>query len=65
MKIVLLQVARRFVPPTIPRPDYADDPKGRSKSEEGEKSSSSTIRVLTEDEQDLLRDTCKVRLLND
>ncbi len=60
MKIILIQTPRRLVPPNIPRPDYADDPKGRSKSEEGEKSSSSTIRVLTEDEQDLLRAACKV-----
>ncbi|CAF3290984.1 unnamed protein product [Rotaria socialis] len=54
------QTPRRMVPPNIARPDYADDFKGRSKSEEGEKSSSSAIRVLIEDEQDLLRDTCKV-----
>lgn len=52
-----------MVPPHIQRPDYADDPKGRSKCEEGEKSAGSTIRVLTEDEQDLLRDVCKVSSL--
>lgn len=63
MNHVSFQTSRRLVPPHIQRPDYADDSKGRSKSEEGEKSSSSTIRVLTEDEQDLLRDTCRVCIL--
>ena len=58
--MISIETARRLVPTHISRPDYADYPKGRSMSEEGEKSTSSTIRVLTEDEQDLLRDTCKV-----
>ena len=35
--MILFQTARRLVPPNIPRPDYADDPKGRSKSEEEER----------------------------
>ncbi|CAF0953729.1 unnamed protein product [Adineta ricciae] len=51
---------RRLVPPHIERPDYADDPNGRSKSEEGEKSASSTIVVLTDEQQDILRDTCRI-----
>lgn len=54
------QSERRVIPKKIGRPDYAEHAKGRSKCEENEKSSGSTIRVLTDDEQDLLRETCRV-----
>jgi methionyl aminopeptidase len=49
-----------LIPPLIERPDYADDQKGRSKCEESEKSSSATIRVLNDEEQDALRETCRI-----
>lgn len=54
------QSERRVIPKKIGRPDYAEHAKGRSKCEENEKSSGSTIRVLTDDEQDLLRETCRI-----
>ncbi|CAF0981087.1 unnamed protein product [Didymodactylos carnosus] len=50
----------RSVPSTIGRPDYADNDVGRSISEEVEKSSNSAIKVLTEDEQEQLKITCKL-----
>jgi methionyl aminopeptidase len=61
---MFFQSARRSIPANIGRPDYADDPRGRSKSEEKEKSSSGVIHVLTDDEQDLLRDICRVSRSN-
>ena len=62
MQLSSSKTPRRSVPAHIPRPDYADDLRGRSRLEEEEKSSGCTIRILNEDEQDLLRDTCKVCL---
>lgn len=55
-----MRSATRIVPPHIPRPDYADHPRGVSVSEEREKKSASTIPVYTAEEIAAIREACRI-----
>lgn len=50
---------KRLVPDTIPRPDYADHPEGVPISER-QMRGSTNIKILTDEEQEDLRVTCKL-----
>jgi len=54
------QSPTRIVPAHIPRPDYADDPQGRSESEIRDKSSGRNIKVYTGEELERVRHACKM-----
>ena len=49
-----------MVPALIPRPDYADHPHGHPLSEIAERGST-TVKVLTDDEIEGLKLSCKVK----
>lgn len=53
------QTPKRSVPPTIKRPDYADDPLGRSMSEESLKGKTA-IKVLDDEEIEGMRVACRL-----
>jgi methionyl aminopeptidase len=50
---------KRLVPPTIPRPDYAENDEGRPHSELALRGTSS-IKILTDEEIEGMRVACKV-----
>lgn len=53
------QTAKRAVPDSIGRPDYADHPKGKSLSEESFRGNT-TIKVLDDDEIESMRVSCRL-----
>ncbi|XP_063217254.1 methionine aminopeptidase 1 [Bacillus rossius redtenbacheri] len=53
------QASRRVVPPHIPRPDYADHPRGVPLSEQSARGSAH-IRVLSDEEVEGMRVACKL-----
>jgi len=52
--------AKREVPEGIPRPDYADHPRGVSAEEEADKRSREIIKVYTEEEIAGIRAACRI-----
>ena len=50
----------RSVPSHIPRPDYADDIQGASRSEQSDKRSNTAIKVYTGDALEAIRESCRI-----